>query len=127
GITAATAVTVGAATQVEQQLLQNLGLNVFPEALSLAPGGGRELRASITDHKGLDIDLTDASTGTRYFVVNPAIATVTASGVVTAVGQGSTTIAIIHGAAETLLSVKIEAPHVGPTVLGSAGGIVQGS
>jgi hypothetical protein len=107
-----------------QQLLFALGLDVFPGAVPLAANGGqRRLDVDIVDH----IELAASSTGTRYFVTNPAVASVSSEGLMTGHQPGDTTITIINGPAEYVLPVRVEVPRAGPVTLGQTGGIVQGS
>ena len=74
-IQAATAFSIGLPTDQTQQFLYSLGLDVFPGAVSLGTGsatavpvpippGQRQILVDLAD----TIDLTNGSTGTRYFV-----------------------------------------------------------
>ena len=128
-IQAATAFAVGIPTDQTQQFLYALGLDVFPGAVSLAAqtqtssGGQRQILADLAD----TIQLTNGSTGTRYFVSNPNVVTVSADGLITANQAGEAIVTVINGPAESLIPVKVQAPSVGPTLIGTAGGIVQGA
>lgn len=122
-IQAATAVSVGIPTEVNQQLLMVLGLNVYPEAPSLPSSRGtRQLSASLRG----EIDLS-AAPGTSYYVTNPAIATVGTGGMITARGVGSTTVTVIHGPVEKVLPLQVVAAQAGPASLDALGGVVQGA
>jgi hypothetical protein len=123
-IQAATAFSIGIPTDQTQQFLYALGLDVFPGAVSLTTGGGqRQILADLAD----TIQLTNGSTGTRYFVSNPNVVTVSADGLITANQAGDAIITVINGPAESLIPVKVQAPNVGPTLIGTEGGIVQGT
>ena len=70
--------------------------DVYPGTLSLAPGGQRQLKVKITD---LDTDEASdvvAATGTRYVVADDSIATVSASGLITAIKAGKAIVSVIH-------------------------------
>ncbi len=124
GIQAATAVSVGTSTDQTQQLLVKLGLDDYPQALSLAAHvGSRQLKIDV----GGEIDLTSASTGTEYFVSNPNVVTVTPDGLVNAGNVGIAQITVINGPAEQVIPVEVELPQSGSIQVGPAGAIVQGS
>jgi hypothetical protein len=129
---AASAFSIGLPTDQTQQFLYALGLDVFPGAVSLGTGsatampvplppGQRQILVDLAD----TIDLTNGSTGTRYFVSNPDIVTVSADGLITAGQAGDAIVTVINGPAESLIPVKVQAPNVGPTLIGTEGGIVQ--
>ncbi len=120
---AATVVRVGEQSTLNNVVLSTIGLNVFPQALSLATGDYRQLHVNLVDTVNLDA----GSTGTRYLVGNSSILTAGADGLVTAQSVGDTTVTIINGPAEMTIPVKVEAPHAGPSILGPQGGVVQGS
>ena len=58
--------------------------------------------------------LTGSASGTIYISGNPAIATVSSEGLVTAVGTGATSVTVINGPAEKVIPVLVEAPELGP-------------
>ncbi|MDH5639643.1 MAG: putative Ig domain-containing protein, partial [Nitrospira sp.] len=136
-IQAATAFSIGLPTDQTQQFLYALGLDVFPGAVSLAAGtdpllpgsvpvppGQRQILADLADV----IQLTDAATGTRYFVSNPDVVTVSADGLITALNPGEAVVTVINGPAETLIPVKVQAPPApGARTIGVEGGIVMGA
>src|SRR5262249_35554341 len=81
GIQAATAVTVGKLTDRTQQLQVQIGLDYYPQAVSLAANvGTRQLEIGL----GGQVDLTAASTGTRYFASDSRVIQVSADGLVSA-------------------------------------------
>jgi Lactonase, 7-bladed beta-propeller len=66
-----------------------------------------------------------ASTGTRYFASNSSIFQVGADGLITAVATGSGSVTVIQGGIEEVIPVRVELPHIGSTILGRDGGVVQ--
>ena len=70
--------------------------DVYPGTLSLAPGGQRQLKVKITDLDRYEPTDVHAATGTRYVVSDESIATVSASGLVTAVKTGKVTVSVTH-------------------------------
>jgi uncharacterized protein YjdB len=99
-------------------------LIAYPGAVSLLSNGGtRQLDISTQD----GTDVTPSADGTLYFTSNPDIATVTADGFVTGVNPGVATITAINNGSESDISVRVQVKSVGPTLVGSDGGIVQGS
>ncbi|MEG4866944.1 MULTISPECIES: DNA/RNA non-specific endonuclease [unclassified Microcoleus] len=72
-----------------------------------------------------EANLTAASTGTRYFSNNSNILNVSPDGTITAVGIGDGTVTAIHGTASAIIPVRVEAPQIGTTALGTDGGIVN--
>ena len=80
GIQAATAMTVGTLADPTQELTVKLGLDDYPEALTLAAQiGSRQLKIDV----GGEIDLSSASTGTKYFTSNASVVTIGPDGLVT--------------------------------------------
>src|SRR5205814_5247507 len=69
-------------------------------------------------------DVTASAAGTVYFSSNPAVALVSAEGLVTATGLGNATITVIHGPAQRTVSVRVVAPAVGPIAVGPEGRLV---
>ncbi|MDH5669840.1 MAG: Ig-like domain-containing protein, partial [Nitrospira sp.] len=136
-IQAATAFSIGLPTDQTQQFLYALGLDVFPGAVSLATGtdpllpgavpvapGQRQILVDLADV----IDLTAGTTGTRYFVSNPDVVTVSADGLITANQAGEAVVTVINGPAETLIPVKVDVPpDPGARTIGTEGGIVMGA
>ena len=123
GLLAATAVSVGTAADRTQQLLVKLGLDDYPQALTLAAyAGSRQLKIDLAG----EIDMTTASTGTKYFVSDSSVITVTADGLVLAGNEGIAQITVINGPSEKVIPVKVEPPQTGSIVVGPAGAIVQG-
>src|SRR5262249_30087207 len=124
GLRAATAFSAGVPEELMQQFLYSIGLNVYPQTLSLATAVGlRQLKVDLASQ----VDLSQSSSGTSYFVSDSKVLNVTADGLVTALLPGKATVTIINGPAEFVLTVFVEVPHIGPTTLGNAGGVVQGN
>src|SRR5262249_20316754 len=123
GIHAATPISVGFPTDRTEQLLEVQGLDVYPDAVTLSSAGGtRQFRTGLAGEGALTLP----PAGARYYVANPLVVTVSADGLTTAVAPGQTEVTIIYGAREVIVPVRVEAPQVGPAVLGTAGGVVQG-
>ncbi|MBD2200392.1 MULTISPECIES: CARDB domain-containing protein [Calothrix] len=124
GLQAVTAFSVGIPTDPVQQATLLLGLGTYPETLSLSSAGGfRQLKIDIAGQ----LDLSKAESGTKYFVTDPKVVSVSADGFITAKATGKTTITVINSGAEALIPVRVEAPINGPAVLGKDGGVVQGA
>jgi hypothetical protein len=101
-----------------------MGLDVYPGAVALTENGGRrQIVASLAGQ----IDLAPASSGTRYFVSDDRVLSVSADGLITGKAAGSATVTVINGGGEFVLSAMVEAPISGPALLGSRGGIVEGA
>ena len=112
--------------QLHQILAEMYGLDPYPDAVSLTPGGTRKLSLGL--NPGLsEVNLTAASTGTRYFSNNSNILRVSPDGTITAVGVGDAAVTAIYGAAEATIPVRVEAPRSGPATVGAAGGVVLSS
>ncbi len=128
-IGAFTAAKVGPFTEPEtigefqQFVIDEFGMVAFPQAVVVEPGASSQLAVG----SQFDLaDLTSEASGTRYFVSNADILTVSEDGQVTALQAGSATVTAINGASEVVIPVRVEAPQLGPVVLGPEGGIVQG-
>src|SRR5207244_1663057 len=118
GIQAVTALDIGMPRDRASQMLQVVGLSVAPQELLLpGPGSTQQLRIQGPD----SVDLIAGSSGTRYFVSNPAVLQVSADGLLTALALGSATVTVINGPAEKLLTVRVAAPQAGPVTTGDTG------
>ncbi|MFM6661907.1 MAG: Ig-like domain-containing protein, partial [Microcystis panniformis] len=123
GIQAVTAFNVGIPTEAIEQAILVLGLGKYPETLALATQvGTRQLKVDLAGQ----IDLTKAEQGTRYYVGNSHVVSVSADGLVTAKNAGLTTITVINGGSEALIPVRVATPIQGSAMIGQAGGAVQG-
>jgi YD repeat-containing protein len=128
GLEAATAVTVGVPQDALGQQLYSNGLYLYPLSVSLSSGGStRQLDVHPSGDFDLATDLAPAARGTRYFVSNSGVVTVSPNGLVTAQAAGTATVTIIIGAAEAVVPVLVQNPQPGPVVVGPAGAVVQGS
>src|SRR5262249_34162355 len=128
GVTAATAVSVGVPQDTLGQRLYTQGLDVYPLAVSLNSNGGtRHFEVNPGGDALLTTDLAPASTGTKYFVSQQGIVTITSDGLMAAQAVGSLNVTIINGAAERVVPVLVQAPQTGNVSVGDAGAVVQGS
>ncbi|WP_293314547.1 Ig-like domain-containing protein, partial [Microcoleus sp. PH2017_08_TRC_O_A] len=112
--------------QLHQILAEMYGLDPYPDAVSLTPGSTRKLSLGLNSNF-TEANLTAASTGTRYFSNNSNILNVSPDGTITAVGLGDATVTAIHGTASATIPVRVEAPKIGTTALGTDGGIINSS
>ncbi|WP_445244360.1 Ig-like domain-containing protein, partial [Microcoleus sp. OTE_8_concoct_300] len=112
--------------QLHQILAEMYGLDPYPDAVSLTPGATRKLSLGLNSNF-TEANLTAASTGTRYFSNNSNILNVSSDGTITAVGIGDATVTAIHGTASATIPVRVEAPKIGTTALGTDGGIINSS
>jgi len=124
GIEAVTAFIAGEPRTLEERLLQTLGVDIDPDAVTVASDGGtRQLRVFLPD----GTNVTEVSTGTRYFISNPDVITISDAGLVTGLVAGEAEVTVLHGGAEKVFRVKVDAPIDGPAVIGADGGIVRGN
>jgi DNA-binding beta-propeller fold protein YncE len=126
GVQAATAVSVDIPQDMLGQELYALGLDAYPDAVTLSSeGGSRQFVVFLAADYTLSTDLTSAAAGTRYFVNRPGVISVSADGLATALAEGAATVTIINGPAEAVIPVRVEEPRAaGAAVLGTDGGIV---
>src|SRR5262249_11179736 len=93
-VNAATSLAVGTPSDVTGLLPYAAGLDIFPDALTLAADGGtRQISLGIAGDAALTLPLNQA----HLISGNLAVATVSADGIVTGVGAGQTTITAIFG------------------------------
>jgi YD repeat-containing protein len=111
----ATAVTVGAA---DARLLE-----FYPTSYALQPG---ETRQMIIRERLIQTveDRSAAASGSRYFVSDPNIASVSADGLVTALKSGSVTVTLVNGGRSARSTLFIATPSADGAVLGASGGLV---
>jgi YD repeat-containing protein len=113
------------ATSAEEQALlvtDITGITVYPEAITLQAGGTRQFLVSLTP----DFE-TPTQLASRFFVDNPAVASVSAGGLLTGLAEGDAILTIINGLAEVHVPVKVAAPVASGSSIGTAGGVVQGA
>ena len=126
GVQAATAVTIGTPESSRDQLLYSVGLNAYPGAVTLSDGGTRQFQVYARADLALATNLTGSSAGTRYYVNRPGVVTVSADGLIQAVADGTATVTVINGPAESVVPIRVAAPGAaGPVVLGADGGVAQ--
>ena len=111
--------------QFYEDIAEEYGLDVFPKAVSMTPGG--IIPIDVTAGQSADRpDLSSYESGTRYFVSNPEIAVMSANGMLLALQEGEVDITVVHGGAEFVIPVKVEAPYLGNTAtLDAAGGVLK--
>ena len=119
GITAATAVNVGAVAA--------LNVSFFPVSYSLVPGQQRQLVISEQNADGSTSDVSSAAAGAVYYVSNPAIATVTADGLLTATGTGLVQVTMLFGGYSSVATFTVATPAVGSTNVPAYGGTLTSS
>ena len=111
----AVALRVGAADTRE--------LEFFPTSYVLSIGDTRQFIV----RERLDVSVENrsaASAGSRYFVSDPGVATITADGLLTAVRTGEVTVSTINGGQSVTARIVITVPSANGTTVGAAGGIV---
>ncbi len=120
---AATAFHIGPPLTIGEQKLALVGLDTFPDSVTLAENGGtRQLDIDIQDQT----ELARGSTGTQYFVSDPGVISVSADGLITAKHAGKAIVTVVHSGSEVLVPVTVETPREGPAVVGKDGGVVRG-
>ncbi|MBF2017605.1 MAG: beta-propeller fold lactonase family protein [Rivularia sp. T60_A2020_040] len=131
GIEAVTALRVGRLQPTNQEELyvsiaENYGLNLYPEAVTLTQNVTRQILVGLNEVKQSPL-LKDDSTGTRYFVSNPNIISVSSDGLITALAEsGTANVTVIYGAAEEIIPVRIDQPILGgEATITADGGVVQ--
>ncbi len=120
---AATVARVGVPIDAKELYLTKVGLNVYPESLTLPPGETRQMIVRL----GVGDSISAAVSGTRYVVGNTGVLSVDDNGLVTAMAEGATTLTIFNGPAEMTIPINVVASQVGPVEVGEGGGVVQGA
>jgi len=87
-----------------------VALSASPDALALAPGGSQQLTVVGTDDLGFSSDLTSSFSGTTYASGDDGVASVDAEGLVSASGNGETTITVANGDLEATVAVTVGVP-----------------
>ena len=126
GLTAASTATVSGNPLFGDMMSAGLdaGFDVYPGSVTLVDGTGqRQIRIN-----GATGDQSGATHGTRYFVENPNVATVTADGLILAHGIGSTTVSVVWQGLQKNIEVRVEAlPAEGAqSFKAGEGGLVNG-
>jgi len=81
-----------------------ISIDVTPASASLAPGGTQQFIATVRTQNGKTIEHAPV----RWSTADPSIATVSATGLVTAVANGSTTVRATFAEAEGTAQVRVE-------------------
>ena len=92
-------------------------LSVIPAQLTLLPGGTRQLSVNAVDAYG---NATGTGVAATYISQNPAIVTVSATGLVTALGFGSTSVVASYLGQSASASVGVGTRPTGDNVVNSA-------
>ena len=71
-------------------------------------------------------DLGASTDGTSYYVSDSALLSISPEGLVTAQSLGLAHVIVITGVSQAEVPVLVQAPHIGPTGIGSEGGTVEG-
>ena len=87
-------------------------LAVWPASLTVHPGATWTLRVVGEDPTGVEGDLPDDRGTPVYTSDDPAVATVDAAGLVTAIAEGATTLRVAIGGLEATASVTVRADGV---------------
>jgi len=130
GLSAVTAARVGEAgvpgteAELNTAIAEYFGLDVYPDAVTLTPNVERQIKVGI-EGQADSPDLSDNSTGTRYFANNSDVISVDEDGLITTLSEGSAEVTVIHGGVESIIPVNVETPHLGATELDGDGGIVE--
>jgi hypothetical protein len=83
-------------------------VNITAPATVLSQTGATDqLAVTATYASGSPQNITQASTGTQYNISNPAIATINANGLVTAVSSGTVLIQAVNEGAEGIITVQV--------------------
>jgi YD repeat-containing protein len=98
-VQAATAVAVGDPGTIREIYLSVAGLNTYPQTFTLTEGGSRQMVIRVGQTSS---DVSGAAAGTRYFVGDARLISVSPDGLVTALGTGETTLTVVNGSAETV-------------------------
>ncbi|MEH2362218.1 putative Ig domain-containing protein [Nostoc sp.] len=132
GIMAVTALRVGILSdpttqdQLNVATAEDYGLDLYPHAVTLPVGVDRRLLVRLNAEDDSP-QLQAAANGTRYFVSNPNVISVTPDGVITSLHNGVANVTVVYGGAEAVVPVQVESPHLGATTLGTEGGVVEGT
>ncbi|MBI3348492.1 MAG: putative Ig domain-containing protein, partial [Burkholderiales bacterium] len=117
GIAAATALVLGEPNRFENLQLFS-GLDIYPHAVTLVPGTG---------FKPLTVNVpggSNVTAATAYVAGNDQVVSVDAAGVVHGLAVGDTEVTVVYNGAEFRVPVRVRAPEVGSTTLGTLGGAV---
>ncbi|MAE66325.1 MAG: hypothetical protein CMJ18_18805, partial [Phycisphaeraceae bacterium] len=123
-IRAATAFAVGAPASDADAQLEETGLVLRLDTITIVAGGG--VQPLFVLHPD-GTDLTAGATGTQYFTGNDDVAQVDADGNVTGGDPGTTTVTITHKSVEAVVLVEVVTPVSSPATVGADGGSITGA
>ena len=117
GLTAATAINVG--------IEDDRRLDFFPDAYTLSVGETRKLLVRQQSTAPQTLDLSSASTGTKYFVSNPNLLSVDANGQITAKAAGKAFVSVVQGGISESIPILIGQPKSGEVEVDASGGLIN--
>jgi len=118
---AATAFAVGVPQESADFLRYAIGLSLYPQSVSIPIlSGQREL--IVTGGDGANV--TGADTGTRYFVSDKRVVSVSPDGLVRPLGVGQATVTIVNGGSEVSAPINVGVPVLASVIMDKNGAIV---
>ncbi|WP_374355280.1 Ig-like domain-containing protein, partial [Chitinimonas sp.] len=101
-------------------------LDTFPLSVDLAAGTGqRQIDVyQLSQRSGMGVDYSTAQSGTRYFISDPNIASISADGLIKAKSVGSATITVINGGLQSTIALRVMDAATGPVHVSSKEGAV---
>lgn len=113
-------ITTSPAIATDASLASISDLPVSPASLSIRPGDVAQLTATPVNPQGTTV----AQKSVRWASTNEAVATVTSTGLVTAIGSGTADIVVTRGAHETRVPVSVDGCNVVPLGANGASGAI---
>src|SRR5690606_1281232 len=115
GIVAA-AISVGAE---DTRLIQ-----YYPLSYAMQPDETRQMVVRHRSEEGI-VDLASAAAGTKYYVSDPTVATISEDGLLTAHRAGAFTVTIVNGGQGVLAGFVVHEPAGSGAIIGSEGGMIE--
>jgi hypothetical protein len=119
---AATAFAVGVPQESADFLRYAIGLSLYPQSISIPISSG-ERELIVTGGDGANV--TGADTGTRYFVSDKRVVSVSPDGLVRPLGVGQATVTIVNGGSEVSAPINVGVPALASVVMDKNGAIVK--
>ena len=118
GIAGFDAVTVSTDPAAPSTDADGMEVNVYPHAVTLPLGVQRQLKVTLPDLT----NISAASAGTRYFISDPAIADVTADGLIIPRTAGDAVVTVVYGGRQHDFTLHVEPAATGPSFVSASQG-----
>ncbi|MCC6231635.1 MAG: Ig-like domain-containing protein, partial [Verrucomicrobiales bacterium] len=101
-------------------------IEFYPLSYTLQPSETRQMIVRLRTESAVT-DLTGSAAGSRYYVSDPTVASISAEGLLTALKPGVVTVTLVNGGRSERAAVLVATPAANGATVGTGGGMVGGN